>query len=294
MANQDKNQAVLFADVSGSTRLYEVLGDSQALQCVGLCLDIIRAATVENGGRVVKAIGDELMCVFPSATDAARAASDMQNRVEMQDPVEGQQLAIRVGMHYGPVIEKEKDVFGDCVNVAARMASMAKAGQIITTQDLVDGLPPELKSMTRSLDTFSVKGKQEEMTVFELLAQRNEDLTTLVSRTVQAEVRIRLRHGARELVPGPDKKVIKFGRDPASDVQIADRKASREHARIERRRDKYVLVDFSSNGTFLTFHGQPEICLRREEVVLHGRGAFCFGHGYADDPTEVVTFEIVT
>jgi hypothetical protein len=235
------------------------------------------------------------MCVFPSATAAARAASDMQNRVEMQDPVEGQQLAIRVGMHYGPVIEKAQDVFGDCVNVAARMAGMAKAGQIITTQDLVDGLPQELRAMTRSLDTFAVKGKQAEMAIFELLAQRNDDLTTLTtSRAVQASVRIRLRHNLREFVPGPDKKAINFGRDASSDVQIADRKASREHARIERRRDKYVLVDFSSNGTFLTIQGQPEICLRREEVMLHGTGMFCFGHSHADDPTETVSFEIQT
>jgi hypothetical protein len=73
---------------------------------------------------------------------------------------------------------------------------------------------------------------------------------------------------------------------------VADRKASREHARIERRRDKYVLVDVSSNGTFLTFHGGQEMALRREEVVLHGRGSISFGHSYGADPTEVATFEV--
>ena len=85
---------------------------------------------------------------------------------------------------------------------------------------------------------------------------------------------------------------LTFGRDPASDFVIADKKASRQHARIERRRDKYVLVDISSNGTFVTFRGQEEFALRREEVILRVHGSISFGHGYADDPTEIVAFEI--
>lgn len=286
--------AVLFADVSGSTRLYDALGNTQALSCIGLCLQIIREAAEGQGGRVVKAIGDELMCAFPDPASAARAAAEMQNRVSMQDPVSGQQLAIRVGMHFGPVIEREGDVFGDCVNVASRMAGLAKAGQIITTRELVEKLPTDLRTMTRSLDFMSVKGKDEDIAVFEFIVRPGEDLTTLASHPgpKAAKRMIRLRHGERELVPGPDVKAVRFGRDPASDIAILDRKASREHARIERRRDKFVLVDRSSNGTYVTFEGQPEIALRREEVVLYGGGSLSFGHPYADDPTEVVTFQI--
>jgi class 3 adenylate cyclase len=292
MDNQATNQAVVFADVSGSTRLYEVLGDKRALECIGLCLEIMRGATLDHGGRVVKTIGDELMGVFPSATAAARAASDMQTKVGMQDTVSGERLAIRVGVHFGPVIEKAGDVFGDCVNVAARMTSLAKAGQIITTKEVVDSLPADLRTMTRSLHTFSVKGKKEAVSIYELFSQRSEDATTLASRPPEMQVRIRLRHNAREVVPEADRKSVAFGRDPASDFVIADKKASRQHARIERRHPKYVLIDMSSNGTYLTFQGQPEIALRREEVALHGRGSISFGHRYVEDPSEVVTFEI--
>jgi predicted component of type VI protein secretion system len=66
--------------------------------------------------------------------------------------------------------------------------------------------------------------------------------------------------------------------------------ASRLHARIERRRDKFVLVDQSSNGTFVTIEGDSEIQLRREEIVLRGRGRATFGHAWKGAADEVLTF----
>jgi hypothetical protein len=105
-------------------------------------------------------------------------------------------------------------------------------------------------------------------------------------------VQLRLRHNGKEVVAGPSREQIKLGRESSSDVVIADRKASREHARIERRRDKFVLIDVSSNGTFVTFHGEPEMAVKREEVVLHGRGSISFGHPYSSDPTEVAAFDV--
>ena len=295
MQNIPGSLAILFADVSGSTRLYEKLGDARALECIGLCLNIMREVTAEHGGRVVKTIGDEVMCVFPTVSAGAKAAADMQARVSMQDPAGGQRLAIRIGLQFGPVLEKADDVFGDSVNVAARMASLAKAGQIITTGDSVDAMPPSMRALTRNLDTVSVKGKEEDIAICEIIWQHGEDLTSLATRMdagPPSQIRLRLRHGGREVVFGPEQKQMTLGRDASCDLVIADRKASRQHARIERRRDKYVLIDQSSNGTHLTVHGQPEIRIRREEFVFQGRGSISFGHPYAADPTEVVVFEI--
>jgi pSer/pThr/pTyr-binding forkhead associated (FHA) protein len=87
----------------------------------------------------------------------------------------------------------------------------------------------------------------------------------------------------REIVLGEANPVVRLGRDPENDVVIADRMASRLHARIERRRDKFVLVDQSSNGTYVTVEGEPEIHVRREEIILHGRGQISFGHAHAGD-----------
>jgi len=286
--------AVLFADVVGSTRLYERLGNAKALEHVGHRLKIMSEAALGCGGRVVKTIGDELMCVFPTAAAAIQAAADMQIKVEMQEPVSGHRLQIRIGLQYGSVLEEGQDVFGDCVNVAARMVKLANPSQIIATGECVKTLGNSSALQTRTLDRLPVKGREEEIEVYEILWRQSEDLTIMATRRVVSPPRVglRLRHGGKELILEPERELVRFGRENLCDVVIADRKASREHARIERRRDKFVLIDISSNGTYVTFHGEPEKTLRREEIVLHGRGSISFGHPYSADPTEVVAFEV--
>src|SRR3954469_1129385 len=291
--------AVLFADVSGSKRLYEKLRNALALECIGLCLSIMRQSVKTCGGRVIKTIGDELLCVFPTATAAAQAAIDMQARIDMQAPVEGEPLQIRVGLQFGPVLHENDDVFGDCVNVAARMVKLARPTHIMVAGECMQAMDAAMRSQVRAIDKLHVKGRAKEIDVYELPWKHSEDLTTLASRPPEElqqkpRVRLRLKHNGREIVFGARQDVIRFGRDASSDVVIADRKASRDHARIERRRDKLVLVDVSSNGTFLTFHGEQEMPVPREEIVLHGQGSISFGHPYAVDPTEVATFEVET
>src|SRR5262249_33726541 len=95
-----------------------------------------------------------------------------------------------------------------------------------------------------------------------------------------------------ELVLGEADASVSLGRDPTCGIVLADRKASRVHARIERRRDKFFLIDQSTNGTFVTFAGEIEIALRREEVMLRGSGQISFGHGTAESSEEVVEFTL--
>jgi adenylate cyclase len=291
MTNDASNLAVLFADVSGSTRLYETVGDAEALATIGRCLSLVRVACEGYGGRVVKTIGDEVMAVFPTADLATEAAAEMQARIFDLPPVGRTRLAIRVGFHFGPAIEVEGDVFGDSVNVAARMAALAKGEQVILSAQTAALLAPVLRARVREIDSLTVKGKHSDIGIFELLWQASDsDLTALATRPVTPPARIRLHHGAREIVLGEANPVIRLGRDPQNDVVIVDRMASRLHARIERRRDKFVLVDQSSNGTYVTVEGEPEIHVRREEMILHGRGRISFGHAYGGDSGEVLAF----
>jgi class 3 adenylate cyclase len=284
--------AVLFADVSGSTRLYEKLGDERALATVGQCLARVREACEGHTGRVVKTIGDEIMAVFPHADDAAQAAAAMQARITSEPLQGGQRIAIRVGFHYGPAIEADNDVFGDSVNVAARLTGVANASQVITSLATAAMLSPWLRARTRELTTLTVKGKLHDMSVCELLWQESsDDVTTLSTRFVVPPARLFVRHGARDVVLDQSKGTLTLGRDAQNDVVIADRMASRLHAHIERRRDRFVLLDHSSNGTFVTLDGEPEIPLRREEFVLRGRGRISFGHAHATDPRETVDFD---
>ena len=283
--------AVLFADVSGSTRLYETVGDAAALATIDGCLSLVRTACEGRGGRVVKTIGDEVMAVFPAADQAAEAAAEMQARISELPPVGRTRLAIRVGFHFGPAIVVEGDVFGDSVNVAARMTALANGEQVILSRQTADVLSPLLRARVRELDSLTVKGKHKDIGIFELIWQSSEDeLTTFAPRHKPPPARIRLRHGAREIDLDEARPSLTLGRDPQNDVVIADRMASRLHARIERRRDKFVLVDQSSNGTCVTIEGEPEIHLRREELILRGRGHVSFGHAYQDDPDEVLAF----
>ncbi|MBM3390425.1 MAG: adenylate/guanylate cyclase domain-containing protein [Betaproteobacteria bacterium] len=289
----ERNLCVLFADVSGSTRLYEKLGDKEALHAVERCLNRMTRATEQFKGRVIKTIGDEVMAVFDSAEAGMDAACSMQQRVDDLPPVCGIKLGIRVGFHFGPAIEEAKDVFGDTVNTAARMAGLAKAGQIIITRDTVNVLPVLLQQSTREIDALAVKGKAEDVRVCEVIWQESDDLTMKSASIAAAPAvaRMVLRHGGEEKVLDAGHGMFSLGRDAASDIIITDRRASRTHARIERRRDKFVLIDQSTNGTYVTFDGEAEFALKREEVILRNKGVISFGHAL-DENSEVVEFKV--
>src|SRR5256885_16378331 len=139
--------AVLFADVTGSTQLYEKQGDTIGHRTIGGCVELMRKATEAEGGRVVKTIGDEVLALFGTADAAARAAVQMHVLVGGLPEVDGTRLALRIGFHGGPVLQKENDIFGDTVNLAARLAGQAVAGQIITSRDTADTLGPEIRVM---------------------------------------------------------------------------------------------------------------------------------------------------
>jgi hypothetical protein len=282
----------MFADVSGSTRMYETLGDREALRLVGSCLAAMRIVTERCGGRVVKTIGDELMCVFPDAAAAAVAAAEMQAAVgEGHAP-----LAIRVGFDCGPVIEEADDVFGDTVNVASRIAALAQPKQILATARAMDMLPGYMSTTSRRLSGITVKGKTQELQIGEIVWQTSGELT-MMGTMLNANVRVaptrtatlRLRHASGERVVA-DATEVKLGRDAENDIVIVDKKASRNHASIERRRDKFVLIDRSSNGTFVILDGTTELKLKREEFILSGRGTIGFGQSPSAADADSVEF----
>jgi len=154
--------AVLFADIAGSTKLYEALGDGPAKSLIDEALAALRGITERHRGRVIKTIGDEVMCLFADAERGFLAATDMQTVVNALVVVKGVKRMIRVGFHAGPVIEEKGDVFGDTVNVAARMAGLAKGMQIMTTRATVDALPAALRASTRPIAALAVKGKSDD------------------------------------------------------------------------------------------------------------------------------------
>jgi class 3 adenylate cyclase len=300
MGPTSSNLAILFADISGSTELYEILGDVIARRKVAECLDLVTAVVRRQNGVVIKTIGDEIMSTFESPEDAAIAACEMQEVVEgqmVEQTVKGPiALSIRVGLHYGPAILEGGDVFGDAVNVAARMAQTSKAGQIITTQDTVNNLPAVLRASTRFIDRAPIKGKSETIDIFEVIWQQ-EDITRMQTGVVVEDAptrRLILRYNQTELELNDETSYAVLGRSKTCDMTVDEKLASRHHVRIESRRGKYFITDQSTNGTYVRNNGFEEAFIRREEMPLSGHGEISLGRSFNEDPKEIVEFDCET
>lgn len=287
---------VLFADVSGSTRLFETLGDIEGSGVIRTCLKHMNAATESWGGRSIQPVGDGLLTAFPTPETAAEAAEEMMRRVHREPRVGGKQLALRIGLHYGPVIVRtsnifggQLNIFGDTVNVAARIAALAKARQILTSDETLMLLPNRWRQSARSLDAFSLKGKSEDIGICEILWQNPDTITAVrpVPETPEGAFfsRLILRFRQQRFMLDGHTRGLSFGREITNDVVIDDLYISRQHARIERRRDKFVLVDSSMNGTYVGFEEGSEFPIRMEEIILHGRGRISLGQPYANNDT---------
>ncbi len=166
--------AVLFADVSDSTRLYELAGDVIASEAIDRCITLLKEKTLSGGGRVIKTIGDEIMAVFPTADAAAHAAINMQSSVAPLEPVAGNKLGIRIGLNFGPVLERDGDIFGDAVNVAARLCTQAQQDQIITSGETLAIFSPIVRAACRRLYSIQIKGKAHAVELVQLLWVRHE------------------------------------------------------------------------------------------------------------------------
>ncbi len=284
--------AVLFADVSGSTKLYDTVGNDLAFAAVGRCVSLFKSVTESAGGRVIKTIGDEVMAIFPDANRAAAAAIEMQNGVERLEPLEGVKLGARIGFHFGPAIERDGDVFGDMVNLAARLSDVAIRGQVITSRATADALNPVLRATCRPLHAVDLKGKGE-VAICEVLWQESEQTVTALAPTAgeRRASALHLAYGDVALVLDAGRPSIAFGRDKAQELVVEDANASRAHGKIELRAGKFFVVDHSVNGTFVTLEGKPEFVLRREDFALVGRGSITFGQSSAT-AAKALDFEV--
>lgn len=293
MGANTHNCAILFADISGSTRLYDQLGDVQAREIVSSTLDLLFEVVHRHHGRVIKTIGDEIMCTFSDAEHAGQAACEMHEAVEAAN--EAQQrttwISIRIGLHFGPALHEGGDVYGDAVNVAARMASQAKARQIVTTRATADQMSPALQEQTRFVDYAPIKGKGD-VEIVEVLWQE-EDLTRMATSVpagsrAEGAASVTLRYHDSEVVLDPERRSVVLGRSPVCDMRVEESLASRQHVRVELRRDKYFIIDQSTNGTYVRDGDRSESFLRREEMPLTGDAEISLGRAFDEEPSEVV------
>ena len=272
-------QTVMFADIAGSTRLYDQLGDALAKNMVDSCIRLMGRIVTAHQGGIVKTIGDEIMCRFDQPDAAARAAAAIQEAVSTVPDLLSNNIQLRIGLHHGAVLEDGEDLFGDAVNVAARMAGQAKAGQIITSGQTLGVMSTETAKIARLVDQTQVKGKQNTIEIFELAWGQPEELTLMGTLTGQivttpasANSLMILDFDGQHISVSNDHPVVTMGRDDSNRIVINHPKVSRLHARIEIRKDKFILVDQSTNGTYLHPKSGQMILLRRDEISLVGEG----------------------
>lgn len=280
---QDLEVAILFADVVGSTQLYEKFGDTRASATVAECLDIMKEATGHFDGTVIKTIGDEIMATFPTVDQAMAAATQMQMRISAQGEDGGQRIpvSIRVGCHFGPVVQEHNDIFGAAVHTANRMTSQAKARQIVVSGGTVERMGPEWRAQTRQIDVATVRGRLDEIALYEVLWQPDEATSMLPTIDWGSRARrpskLTLSFRGKTIVVDDRKKSINLGRSDDNDLVVKGNLISRIHAKIEKHRGKFMLIDQSTNGTFLQNTQGDESFIRRDSTELSGEGIIGLG-----------------
>ncbi|MBI5900992.1 MAG: adenylate/guanylate cyclase domain-containing protein [Rhodocyclales bacterium] len=287
-------RAILFADIAGSTGLYESSGDTVAMAAVVECVASLKDTTTAYGGRVVKTIGDEVMAIFASAGQAIQAANAMQSRFADLAGVKAG-IKLKIGLHYGPVIEADGDCFGDTVNLAARLTSLASPEQILTSHETFEALPNYLRATCRKLYSTSVKGRKGKVTIIEALWRQDQGETILSDNSAVAEAHYRAAtigfRGQTWRIDEAQPEVV-IGRDQSCAVVVDVATASRRHASVILRKQKIVIEDHSSNGTFVRLQNGQELLLRREDLVIAGAVLVGLGASLTAEGQEPLTISI--
>jgi adenylate cyclase len=295
----DSQYAIMFADVEGSTKLYKAVGDEQAKARVFKCISAMREVIVSNQGVVVKTIGDEIMARFDSGEDAINAAIGIHQRLELGDRESSGNLTVKVGVHFGTAIMDKGDIFGDAVNDAATMVKIAKGKQIVTTEQTANVLSPQLKSKLQPFDRLKLKAYEHEVQIHLVNWQMEDavdDNATMIAfdtsdGVTMEEEKLYIQYQQQNIRVGANQGTFVFGRDPVTASLVVNSPfASRKHFWIEFRRGKWVLVDHSTNGTWVRSKNGSPIFVRREEAPLIGEGDIRLGENFDAETQHEIHF----
>jgi adenylate cyclase len=285
----------LFSDIADSTGLYAALGDVSGRETVGQALRLMEAVIEAADGRVVKTLGDEIMAVFEAVPRAAQAAMTMQERMNEKRAQSEPPLAIRIGMHTGMALVEEGDVYGDVVNTAARITSLAKPEQILATVASVDQLDESWDERVQNLGPHTIRGKRGTIDLCELIWSR-ADMTVILeppaalAGTMPRGPVLSLMLGDTHCVVSSDRPRCTAGRSSRNDLVMIDHYASRLHAEIEYRAGKFILTDRSTNGTFVKPADGEEVILRRDRAELEDGGDIGLGRSPGADTNLTIRY----
>ncbi len=289
MAQQTKHLTILFADISKSSVIYERLGDQAAQEIVGTILNRLTDLTVKFEGKVIKTVGDAIISTFPSTDDSIEAAKSMQ--LAMSDDCTPLQINIHIGIHHGPVVIDNEDIFGDAVNVASRVVDYANPRQIVATRAAVKNLPEDSSHFTKYITKITAKNISGELELFEIIYEDQNTTMVIDCRELSKAIRssLYLMRGDHLIVVDVQKPVVSIGREDFNDITIQYSWISRTHAYIENQNGVFMIKDKSTNGTFIYPQDADPIYVNKGEHPLSGKGLIIFGREKEHKMTSVLT-----
>ena len=290
-----REQAIAFADLADSTRLFRELGDAAARDLMQVFYGRVAAALPAHGGRLVKTLGDGVMCAFPDADRAVLAMGALHaNMAAVRAPE--QPLRVHSGISWGAVIVEGADIFGTVVNVAAYLAAIARTNQILATQGVMDHLSAPLRACARAAYMARLKGDDRESLVHEIQWRTDRSGDTNVNSSGVGmlpadEGALQFNFGGSLFRLNAFNPRLSLGRDAGNDIVVADDYVSRSHTVVELDTMRFKLIDRSANGTYVALDGTAgEARVLRGETVLHGSGRISLGRPLSDPQAQPIAF----
>lgn len=316
---------VLVAEVTGDNPLLDKIGAAETQRAVERSRNRAERSIKTHQGFTVKTEGRRLIAYFPRGENAVLAAFDMRTQVKQLPPVSGVALSVHVVIHACMLDDKQQPDEAS-VATASKLVTAAPANQILVSTEGTTTLPESMREqlVAEAASSLALTGYDAAVYSFpanttpasasgkvplsseafsptatslsgELLASAVMSQAAAFKPAAAAapqRTSLMLRHNKNNLAVSDHHPVVLAGREEGNDLVIADRRASRHHSRIEWRNDHFVLIDTSTNGTFMVDEGGNEVVLRRGETDLPARGRIGFGYSPQEPGAEVVFFDI--
>lgn len=317
MSTPAATSCVLVAELTGADALVEKLGAKEADRALERGRARVARAIEAYEGQALSAQGRQLVASFPRCDNAVLAAHDMRERLAQLPPVSGISLALRIGLHSGASDAESGRPTEATTDFANKLLAVATRDQILISDEVARLLPEMIRNQINTQAPLSVSANGTTTPVFELrgdvaglrASQYNTPFMTRSQtqfnemtassgthdETPPAEAlrtRLMLRHQSASHIVSQTHPVLLAGREEGNDLVIADRRASRHHARIEWRDGHYMLIDTSTNGTYLVDDHGMEVILKRSECELPMRGRIGFGYSPQEIGVDVAMFDI--
>jgi adenylate cyclase len=300
MGRDSENIVVLFANISESTHLYERMGDRSATRVIKKCLSLMQEMIQHQMGDVINTIGDKVNCIFWDASSAVQAAKAMNEIIEdylLNITGDRMPINLHIGIHSGPVQKEGNKIFGDTVNMVARVTKFAKPREILITEPVFNDLDEILKPSAQHTRTIMVKGTNSPLNLYEFIWE-DYDTTVAIDRCNFSEVKtdpnicleLTVQNRIYEITQGVPR--LKLGRQSQNDLVVPEKSASRFHAYIELRKEKFVLIDHSSNGTFVYPQAGKKYFVKQTEAYLEGSGVLCLAVDSGSDSALAIHYQI--